>query len=80
MFPFCVFVFTFSIHVLKHYNKILWFHVKIALGLLAIPAASQIILGFVIYEKKTSEDLSTQKRQVSFCVFKIIFMGIRGNE
>ncbi|KAK1438260.1 hypothetical protein QVD17_04066 [Tagetes erecta] len=36
---------------------------QIALGLLAIPAASQIILGFVIYEKKISEDLSTKKRQ-----------------
>ncbi|KAI3713784.1 hypothetical protein L1987_72370 [Smallanthus sonchifolius] len=36
---------------------------QIALGILAIPAASQILLGFVIYEKKTSDDLSTKKRQ-----------------
>ncbi|KAJ0431899.1 putative MFS transporter superfamily, biopterin transporter family [Helianthus annuus] len=36
---------------------------QIALGILAVPAASQIFLGFVIYEKKTSDDLSTKKRQ-----------------
>nr|XP_043608492.1 probable folate-biopterin transporter 6 [Erigeron canadensis] len=36
---------------------------QIALGLLAIPAASQIFLGFVIYDKKTSDDPSTKKRQ-----------------
>ncbi|KAK9052786.1 hypothetical protein SSX86_029416 [Deinandra increscens subsp. villosa] len=38
---------------------------QIALGILAIPAASQILLGFVIYEKKTSHlhDLSTNKTQ-----------------
>ncbi|KAL8201270.1 hypothetical protein R6Q57_012609 [Mikania cordata] len=36
---------------------------QIALGLLAIPAASQIFLGFVIYEKKTSDDMHTKKTQ-----------------
>ncbi|KAJ0666469.1 putative MFS transporter superfamily, biopterin transporter family [Helianthus annuus] len=42
---------------------------QIALGILAVPAASQIFLGFVIYEKKTSDDLSTKKRQVRFCIY-----------
>ncbi|KAL7611219.1 hypothetical protein Lser_V15G10495 [Lactuca serriola] len=36
---------------------------QIALGLLAIPAASQIFLGFVIYEKKTFDDSSANKKQ-----------------
>ncbi|KAI3501710.1 hypothetical protein L1887_29679 [Cichorium endivia] len=36
---------------------------QVALGLLAIPAASQIFLGFVIYEKKTSDDSSAKKRK-----------------
>ncbi|KAJ9549651.1 hypothetical protein OSB04_022194 [Centaurea solstitialis] len=36
---------------------------QVALGLLAIPAASQIFLGFVIYENRTSNDSSGSKRQ-----------------
>ncbi|XP_076895693.1 putative folate-biopterin transporter 6 [Bidens hawaiensis] len=39
---------------------------QLALGILAIPAASQILLGFVIYEKKASDDLSAKKRQALF--------------
>nr|GEU91647.1 probable folate-biopterin transporter 6 [Tanacetum cinerariifolium] len=46
----------------------LWFFFlgveNIALGLLAIPASSQIFLGFVIYEKKTTDhDSSIKKKQ-----------------
>ncbi|XP_076926169.1 putative folate-biopterin transporter 6 [Bidens hawaiensis] len=39
---------------------------QLALGILAIPAASQILLGFVIYEKKASDDLSAKKKQALF--------------
>lgn len=39
---------------------------QVALGLLAIPAAILIVLGFVIYEPRTSEDIHLVKKKVSF--------------
>ncbi|KAI7757619.1 hypothetical protein M8C21_016510 [Ambrosia artemisiifolia] len=36
---------------------------QLALAVLAIPAASQIFLGFLIYEKKVSDDMSAKKKQ-----------------